>query len=1630
MDKNNRSLSKSARYIMLVLLLWVVGLTEASAQDFIYQGLKYRVTGENTVTLLGHENGNNATGILWLTSSVYYAGHYYSVTKIGASAFAGCTGLSSGQVLSIPNSVTSIGNYAFNGCTGLSGSLTISNSTTYIGAGAFYGCTGFNLTLTIPESVTEINVTAFSGTNFSTVKWNAVNCYDIVPSYSTYGPFANISNFKYIHIGSNVQSLPAYVFYGCSHLKTVYSQAENPPVVGNYAFDGVNTSLQVNVPCGAMNAYQTASGWNVFNIVESDECEYLITGLADPVYAGSVSGSGTYNNGTACTLTANPNPGYYFMVWTENGAQVTTDVQYTFTVTNDRLLVAHFQQQTYTIDVSHFPSAGGTVAGGGTFTYGNSCTVTATPNPGFLFVNWTEDGNEVSTNESYTFNVTDSRSLKANFVLENVGSEQIVFADANVKAVCVANWDTNGDGELSYDEAAAVTSIGTKFEQNTAITIFNELQYFTSITKLIGGERPSSGIPRYVLYGAFRGCTNLTSIIIPNNVIEIENYAFRGCSGLTSLTVYTVTPPTLGNYTFNNVPKNIPVYVPCAAVNAYMTAQGWNEFTNYQGIDCDYHQIYLMANPDEGGTVTGAGSYLQWTSCTLTATASEGWTFVNWTEDGNEVSTDAEYTFTVTGERTIVANFNQINPDDIINFADANVKTICVANWDTNGDGELSYDEATAVTTLGYVFSNNTTITTFNELQYFIGLTELQGSTNYHTNPSTPGVHPGPSTPQIGGGISGGTYYYYGEFIGCSNLTSITIPENVTTINTNVFKNCTNLETLTVKAETPPTVGSATFYGVNKSIPVYVPTGTIPAYQSASGWDEFTNFQEIPVSSCEIAATSNPPEGGTVTGDDVYNHGSNCTLTATANEGYTFVNWTENGNEVSTNTEYTFTVTGNRALVANFNQVDPGNENPTGSINGKFTVNSGGSQVYFSQGNLQFIGSASIPYWKFADHQWDYLGNNGQGSTNQNVDRDLFGWGTSGYNHGAVCYQPYSNSESYSYYYAYGNSRYNLNDQTGQADWGYNPISNGGNQSNQWRTLTRNEWVYVFNTRNTASGIRYAKANVNNVNGVILLPDDWSSSYYSLSNTNTSSGASYSDNTISAVQWNSLEQHGAVFFPAAGRRGTGVIDVGSLGYYWSATCDYGYYAYDVYFSDSYLEAYFYRRNGGLSVRLVCAVENYSFSVNATPNPAEGGTVTGSGNYVLDTSCTLTATPNEGYTFVNWTENGNEVSTDAECTFTVTEDRFLVANFDIDSYEITASANPTGYGTVTGADVYYHGSSCTLTATANEGYTFVNWTENGNQVSTDAEYTFTVTGNRALMANFQIAGSIISHWTPCDEGLYSGSTTVMAVVKINGIEQHSPQIELAAFCGNECRGTAWTSEFPVTHRYLALVNVYGENGDELTFKAYNHATNQELEMDPEVTITFSDDGSGTLFEPLELNFVSSAVTQTINLVAGTNWVSANVEITLDDLKAALVAASPNAAITIKSQTQKATYNPSNGRWTGRLTTFDLSQMYKITVGSACEITFEGVRINPAEHPVTITPGANWIAYPLNTSMTPQEVFTGFAVPGDMVKSQSQKKQYNSNGRWTGQLGNLEPGKGYIYTSSATEDRVFVFPTGAK
>ena len=169
-------------------------------------------------------------------------------------------------------------------------------------------------------------------------------------------------------------------------------------------------------------------------------------------------------------------------------------------------------------------------------------------------------------------------------------------------------------------------------------------------------------------------------------------------------------------------------------------------------------------------------------------------------------------------------------------------------------------------------------------------------------------------------------------------------------------------------------------------------------------------------------------------------------------------------------------------------------------------------------------------------------------------------------------------------------------------------------------------------------------------------------------------------------------------------------------------------------------------------------------------------------------------------------------------------------------------------------------------------------------------------------------------------------------------------------------------------------------------------------------------------------------QSIDLVLGWNWFSTYLDITLDDLKTALVEAMPGSDISIKSQTQNISYNPNNHRWLGTLA-WDVAKMYAIKTSIPCEITLIGTPLNPSEQPITILNGANWIGFPFNASMSLSNAFAGFSVNGDRIKSQTNNALYNGI-RWQGQLNALESGKGYIYISNSLEERTLTFPTSAK
>ena len=242
-----------------------------------------------------------------------------------------------------------------------------------------------------------------------------------------------------------------------------------------------------------------------------------------------------------------------------------------------------------------------------------------------------------------------------------------------------------------------------------------------------------------------------------------------------------------------------------------------------------------------------------------------------------------------------------------------------------------------------------------------------------------------------------------------------------------------------------------------------------------------------------------------------------------------------------------------------------------GMLCGEFSV-SATTKVHFSQGNLQYVGT-----WQFAEKQWDFFGD-----SQSDNHRDLFGWGTGD--------APNQVSTDY-------------NDYSTFVDWGTNTITNGGNEANVWRTLTKDEWGYLFYDRANATTL-FALGSVNGVNGIILLPDNWTLPAHLSFTASTTQGLvsqgsyvryyynehhnNFSHNTYTTEQWAVMEAKGAVFLPAAGNRnGTNVGNVGSGGYFWAATPYDNNFAYYLFFDSDFVQPQYDRnRCNGHSVRLV------------------------------------------------------------------------------------------------------------------------------------------------------------------------------------------------------------------------------------------------------------------------------------------------------------------------------------------------------------------------------------------------------------------------------------------------------------
>lgn len=226
---------------------------------------------------------------------------------------------------------------------------------------------------------------------------------------------------------------------------------------------------------------------------------------------------------------------------------------------------------------------------------------------------------------------------------------------------------------------------------------------------------------------------------------------------------------------------------------------------------------------------------------------------------------------------------------------------------------------------------------------------------------------------------------------------------------------------------------------------------------------------------------------------------------------------------------------------------EPAPATPEGAIIGKFTVDNTGKQVYFAKGNLIYDNGS----WKFHEHQYDRCftadANLSDGNGNSDIlcatgTFDIFPWGTSGVAGSATIYQPWITMGPGAQY---------RDDVTIAGailpqglDWGHNPITNGGNQTDQWRTLSRDEWNYLLGNNQSNHG------TVGGVYGLIVLPDNW---VCPAGITFVNHSKAWTDNVYTLEQWALMESAGAAFLPTSGiLNGFMLEGVNTDGYYWTS----------------------------------------------------------------------------------------------------------------------------------------------------------------------------------------------------------------------------------------------------------------------------------------------------------------------------------------------------------------------------------------------------------------------------------------------------------------------------------------------
>ncbi len=1153
-----------------------------------------------------------------------------SVTNIPAYAFR--YGSNMANDLVIPNSVTTIGQYAFGGCSGQSRTLTLGNSVASIGQYAFSGCSGFTGDLVIPNSVNTIGQYAFSGCSGFDGSLTVGRGVQIINQNT----FANCSGFSGVLIlGTQVNNIGNNAFQNCSSFALVITENPNPIAAQSSTFTGMNYSIPVYVPDGLVGNYQNATGWNNFtNYIEqftfwenidsanwSDEMNWLsmslptendvvcITYNCDLDIDFDVLYVYIYNINDVLTIKANKT------LYTTYGVGLMSPSQLVIEQ-GGHVIYGNGQTTTFTITVGINPDEGGMVTGAGVYSQGDICTLTATPNPGYTFQNWTENGTVVSTDASYSFLVTGSRTLVAIFVADGpIDYSQEYFTiesleDNNTITLTIgsavtqdhlqsvsystdngATWTTtdidnttqtisvtaNAGDKVCWKGLGTSFASGTTDETNwSTFTATGQHEVYGNIMSLLYGDDFASQTvfpdgSTFTFNKLFSENTTLASaanLVLPATTLAQRCYGvmFYGCTSLAEAPALPAT--TLASSCYSGMFYGCTSLTQAPALPATTLASscyssmfyGCTSLTQAPALPATTLAEFCYNNMFRECT-----SLVQAPVLPATALAQSCYSFMF---DGCTSLAEAPaLPATTLAQRCYSIMFRSCT--SLTQAPVLPATTLALYCYYSMFDGCTSLAEAPALPA-----------TTLAEWCY---ATMFYGCTSLAEAPALPAT-------------TLANYCYNYMFYGCTSLNEVT---------------CLATDISAQGCTTGWLNGVAATGTFHKNIAMEEwPTN------SASGIPTGWNVEEVSIV-CPITATANPVEGGTVSGAGDYYYGSTCTLTAEPNDDWAFVSWSKDGAVITyDNPSYSFVVMEGGDYTASFFPLE-----------GNHVIGEG-------SGTNMFLPSYS--FYKYTLSQQIY--------TAEEIGR------SGNINSIAFLNAGVEKTRTYDIYLVH-TAKTSFESNT---DW--IAVTEADRVYSGPVTMAQGSWTTI------AFDTPFAYDGVSNLAVVI---DD------------------------NSGNWTGAPHMACRVFNANGNQAIRVYSDGTN--------------YDPYNPSSYGGTLHNVKN-----QVIFGFERYMITVSA--DPEDYGTVTGGGYYHTGSTCTLTANANAGYTFVNWTENGTVVSTDAAYSFTVNEPRTLVANFSLNSFEVLAEAHPEEGGTVTGGGTYNYGETATLTATANEGYTFDHWSD--------------------------------------------------------------------------------------------------------------------------------------------------------------------------------------------------------------------------------------------------------------------------------------------------------------------------------